>query len=172
MLVDFLRRQQAGNHLLRFSVGGDRPYQSFVDRPVLGHTDPKNPGLASWQEVGRLSAVGSARHDRVVWTRWNDEFLFSIAVEVPEHEVERFIGILDPTLEVGRNVPSGRKLDVGNICWYRCVLGVNRVYGQHQRADRAHHKTEVFPHLSVSLLLCLPPLLWWPAVPRRARRNL
>src|SRR6185503_4602243 len=98
-LRDLLLRQQTAVAMLGSPIGRDRPDDFFLPK-VLRHTNAKDESLSSRKEVRRLTAVGPAELHVVVGSGWNRELLLPVPIEVPEHQVERPVRILDPPLEI------------------------------------------------------------------------
>src|SRR5205823_10381644 len=113
-IIDFLSRQKSSISLLCLAVRRYRPYDFFISK-VGWNTEPIDPSLPPRQKVCRLAGVRTARLHVVLRPRLDDNFFFPIAIEVPEHKIERAVRILDPAFEIRHHVlarvePHLRKL--------------------------------------------------------------
>src|SRR5262245_45419238 len=92
----------------------DRP-RDFLVSKICGNAKPINPSLAARQKISRLPGFGSIRFDFVIGTGRNYEFLFPIAVEVAEYQIEGAVGIADPSFEVGHDILAGVESHLGKF---------------------------------------------------------
>jgi hypothetical protein len=88
------------------SVCDESPDQLVLSE-VCGNAYCEHSPLTACEEVCRLALIGSTAIDAIVGPDRNIQFLFRIAIEVPEDQVERSIRILEPTFERAGDARAG-----------------------------------------------------------------
>src|SRR5439155_272611 len=80
------------------SIRGDSPGQLFIAE-VFGNGDRKNTPLAARKKMRRLTSIGTAGLDLIVWAGRNIEQLLLVSIEVTEQETIGAVRILKPAFE-------------------------------------------------------------------------
>ena len=144
LVIDDLFRHEPPDRRVGAAMGGNRPHELFVS-PVRRHSHAPDKTLPPRVEIGRLSLIGIARLEEVVWPDRDVELLFVVPVQIAEDHVEAAIGVLLPALEHRLQVLSA-------------VIGLSNRNGHARDDERARDGNEDGRAMVVHLIHGRSPL--------------